>query len=160
MNSVMPYLVLNKAACDLFSDGSQSLFSDKKTDIGFLTQTFLLRLGGQSVSCKFSGILSNKDDDAPIVYMDIRAAQNLLRADNRSPDPTEAYVRLANSGYAKSVSDALTDLGYDVLDTNADLQTDWDKKMLQETGFWILAGFFSPVLYGRAAVVARSGESG
>ena len=140
--SAMPYLVLNRAACKLFSDGSQSVFGDKTADIDFLAKTFVLKTGkNSSVSCRISGILMSTEDEAPLAYMDNRTAQNLLLLDGQEADPTEAFVRLTNSGYAKGVSDELADMGFEVMDTNKDAQAGWDMMSLKGTNFVIMGAF-------------------
>lgn len=147
-SSVMPYIVLNKAACKLLTDEKSGGRDD--TDEAEEQQIEWLNAGAsvqtsentKPVVSKIVGILSGDDEDQePAAYISIASAKALLQQGGLSTDYLEANVRVTNAGWAKSVSKAATSLGLSVTDSNAATQTKWDTE-LKEMAYLILMGVF------------------
>jgi len=163
-NVAMPSLVINDAACKLFSDGS-TMFLDqiKAPPIDWLRAGFVVQSeGGQGVSGGISGIIEQEaDDEEPLAFMDFKAAQTLLRLSGQEVDPVEALVRVENIGFAHSVSEALSSLGLSVMNSNGEQQAKWDKDLIQATYLGILAGMallFSALALPLWRKVGENGE--
>jgi hypothetical protein len=142
-SSVMPYIVLNDAACKLFSDGETS--SDKETpEIDWLSAGFSLQIGegGLGVTSKVCGILAEeekKSGQEPVSYISLSAAKQLLRKSGQSTDYSTAHVRVPNIGEAHSVSRAIAALGMTVTNSNEESQARWDAA-LKEIGYLLAMG--------------------
>ncbi len=144
-SSVMPYIVLNDAACRQFLDG-ETAPGNEPPEIDWLNAGFSLQTGadGQGIISKVCGILTkeeNDDDQAPAAYISLSAAKQLLRKSGQSTDYTAAHVRVINIGQAESVSKAIAALGMTVTNSNEELQAQWDAA-LKEMGYLIVIGVF------------------
>jgi hypothetical protein len=133
-NSAMPYIVLNEAACKSFSDGKTGFGgTEKEKDIDWLSAGFVLETeDGQSAAVKICGIIPDEtEDEAPLAFMDIKKAQELLRTGGQTADPVLAYARTQNAGYAKSAAEAISNLGLSVTNENEELQARWDSSLME-----------------------------
>ena len=144
-SSVMPYIVLNKAACKQFEDENIGGWSDAETEepqIDWLNAVVTVRTSetAKPVVSKIAGLLSGDDEEQePAAYISIASAKALLQQDGLGADCFEADVRVASVGYAESVSKAVTDLGLSVSNSNAELQNKWDMEIMEMT-YLILIG--------------------
>ena len=145
-SSVMPYIVLNKAACKLLTDEKNGSGDD--TDETEEPQVEWLNVGvsiqtsenTRPVVSKIVGILSADDEDQkPAAYISIASAKALLQQDSLSMDYVEANVRITNAGCTESVSKAVAGLGLSVADSNAAIQANWDTELI-EMRYLILLG--------------------
>lgn len=148
-SSTMPYIILNKAVCKLFSDGRNSFGGEKKeADINWLYTSFVLETEtGKSETARVCGILPDETDtdtDEPLTWMDLKKVQDLLEASEQPMDPMQANVRVNNSGYAEKVTAAITGFGLTVTNPNEKQQTKWDNS-LKEADYLIALAAFSLV---------------
>ena len=124
--TAMPYLVLNKAAAEAFSQDGKSdssgrtAGSDRPQENGLtadvLTDATAL---ADDIYVKICGIVSD-GDTAPRVYMSRSAARQYLQAHGLPAVPDTAWVELASSGACPSAAEAITALGCSVVDPGAD----------------------------------------
>lgn len=148
-DSVMPYIVLNEAACKLFSNGKDAVI-DEAPDIDWLNESFSVQLGegSKAVTARVCGILSGDadtdDSQEPSAYISLSAAKKLLRENGQSADYAEIKARVTNIGQAQSISREIAVLGLSVLDSTGELQAGWDMKQ-KEMGYLLVTGFFSLV---------------
>ncbi|MHB1313929.1 MAG: FtsX-like permease family protein [Christensenellales bacterium] len=158
-SSVMPYLILNEAACKQFSEvkendsGDQiNVDSDEDDDeippIDWLNASFSLQAGedGHWTVSKVCGILNgDKDEDEeaeePVAYISLAAAKELLQKSGQSAENAGLYVRLRNIGSAQSVSKAIMKLGFKVDNAEPTLQKKWDM-VLKEMVYLLVIGIF------------------
>lgn len=150
-SSVMPYIILNNAACKAFekpgSIPSASDTGDEESapDINWLSTGFTIKAGGENnnVGGKVCGILvkSEDEDEQPKGYISIASAKELLKADVQDADASMADVRIKNIGCAAAVSQALENMGYQVSNPNEDLQKKWDGEF-GEMAYLITGGVF------------------
>lgn len=143
-SSVMPYIVLNKAACRQLTDetsGDAGADAEEPV-IDWLNAAISVQTSGtiKPVVSKVVGILA-KDDEAqePAAYISIASAKALLQAAGQSTDYIGANVRIENIGYSERVSRAIAKLGLSVSDSNKDVQIKWDME-LKEMTYLILIG--------------------
>ena len=131
-SSVMPYIVLNYAACKLFQDEKGSGKSTEDTDeplIDWLSASVTIQTseGSKPVVSKIVGLLIGDDEDQePVAYMSVASAKNLLSQDGQRVDYMSAKVRVENVGYAADVSKELKKQGLSVLNANEDSELKWD----------------------------------
>ena len=143
-SSVMPYIVLNKAACRQFADetSSETDADAEEPAINWLNAAVSVQTNGAAkpVVSKVVGILL-KDDEGqePAAYISIASAKALLQAAGQSTDYIGANVRIENIGYAEHVSRAIAKLGLSVSSLNKDVQIKWDME-LKEMTYLILIG--------------------
>ena len=159
--SVMPYIVLNSAACRQFSNGSAEGGYEEDENgeqaplpsVDWLNATFTVRTGGaRPAVSKVCGILAGEDEgQQPAAYISLSLAKQLLKAGGQSQAVTSARVRAENIGAANGVARAIEALGLAVADTNAERQARWDVTA-EEAGFVLAAGLLA--LAGAAAVAA------
>ena len=148
-DSVMPYIVLNEAACKLFSNGKDTKTADAP-DIDWLNESFSVQLGegSKAVTARVCGILSGDAEtdntQEPAAYISLPVAKKLLRENGQSADYSEIKARVTNIGQAQSVSREIAVLGLSVLDSTGELQAGWDIKQ-KEMGYLLVTGFFSLV---------------
>ncbi len=160
-SSVMPYIVLNKAACKLFTDekssGNGTTDEEEEPPVDWLNSGVSIQTGENTrpVVAKLVGILSADDEDQePAAYISIASAKALLQQDSLSADYFEANVRITNAGYAESVTKAVTGLGLSVTDSNAATQDKWDTELLEMT-YLILLSVFGLVCWALLAATGR-----
>ena len=147
-SSVMPYIVLNKAACKLLTDekngGSDDTGETEEPQVEWLNAGVSVQTSENTrpVISKIVGILSGDDEDQePAAYISIASAKALLQQDSLSVDYVEANVRITNAGCTESISKTVAGLGLSVTDSGAATQTKWDTE-LKEMTYLILLGVF------------------
>jgi ABC-type lipoprotein release transport system permease subunit len=168
--SVMPYILLNEAACKQFAEVSadaksidaqvgsddQTVSSNTNTDrntgsnadmpkIDWLNVSFSVVIGedGRGITSKVCGILSENDtlDAPPAAYISLAVAKDLLRKSSQPGDAKTAWVRIANIGCAEAVSRQIDALGLDVTNANVQKQAEWDAKMKEMVYLMVVAAF-------------------
>lgn len=146
--SVMPYIVLNGAACKSFGSGKSGMWAaaeNQEPDIDWLNAEFnVLPDGGEKpVISKVCGILSGEEEGRqPLAYISISCAKDLLRRGNRSADYIGANVRIKNIGCSEGVTKEIELRGLSVSNPGAERQREWDVEM-KEIAYLIAAGAFS-----------------
>ena len=149
--SIMPYLVLNEAACKTFSNNPNDNPNDmdigtetEAPEIDWLNTEYSMQAGEglRPVITKVSGILADEEEQQePFSYISVSSAKGLLQQSGQGTDYAEAKARIKNIGCAKSVSNAITGLGLSVVNYNEELQAQWDAEM-GETTYLIIIGIF------------------
>jgi len=145
-NSVMPYIVLNEAACKQFANSKAYAQEAATPEINWLSAGFSLQAGEGSrwITSKVCGILTKEEADEtqePAAYISLPVAKELLQNSGQSADYTAAYVRVTNIGQAASVSKALAALGLSVTNSTGELQAGWDAD-IKEMVYLIVTGAF------------------
>jgi ABC-type lipoprotein release transport system permease subunit len=152
-SGVMPYIVLNEAACKLFKsekDDSQYDYNvgdeteTEETDapeIDWLNENVSIKIGeGSAVTAKISGVLSEKEEDEkPVAYISVSAAKGLLPSGEQGY--SKASVRTTNIGCTEKVSREITALGFNIDNTNDELQAKWDSQEGQMTYLFVISVF-------------------
>lgn len=144
-SSVMPYIVLNKAACRrLTGEISSETGADAEEEpaIDWLNAAVSVQTSGtiKPVVSKIVGILAKDDEEQePAAYISIASAKALLQAAGQSAEYVGANVRIENIGYSEHVSRAIAKLGLSVSSLNKDAQIKWDME-LKEMTYLILLG--------------------
>ncbi len=143
-DSVMPYILLNEAACKQFTEKGTDV-GEETPDIAWLTATCSLSTGeaSRSVTSKVCGILANDDekDAEPVAYISLSVAKELLRKSNQPAGAQAAWVRVTNIGCADAVSKQIVALGLDVTNSNGQMQAEWDTEM-KEMAYLITLAIF------------------
>lgn len=134
--SVMPYIVLNHEAYNLFEKQGENDNEMNEPKIDWLSEDITLHEGDESreVTSKISGILlENEEHQEPTGYISLSCAKQLLYKSGQSTDSTEARARISNIGCAESITNTLYTKGLNVSNTNADIQARWDMQMKEMT---------------------------
>ncbi len=159
-SSVMPYIVLNKAACKLFAEkgaDEQTAEETEEPPIDWLRAAVSVQTeaSAKSVVAKIVGILSGNDEDqVPAAYISIASAEALLGQQGQNADGMSADVRIKNAGYAADVSEQIRALGLGVINANEVVQAKWDMDLSQMT-YLILIGAFGIFFSGFLAAARR-----
>lgn len=162
-SSVMPYIVLNKAACKLFTDGASHSESTDETDepqIDWINAAITVRTSesAKPVISKIVGVLSGDDEEqSPVAYVSIASAKDLLRKEGQSIDYMSATVRIKNAGCSAAVSEQIAALELSVINDNKDAEMRWDMA-LNEMTYLIVTGTF--VLLFSAFLAAARRKTG
>ncbi len=145
-SSNMPNIILNEAACRQFSENDSEEIINLQEDapkIDWLNANVVMAAGEgvrPSVS-RIIGILADEEDEqAPIAYISISSAKELLRQSGQAAGYTGAYVRIKNVGCADSVTRQISALGINVNNPN-ELQPVWDMQ-IKEMSYLIAIGVF------------------
>ena len=149
-SSIMPYLVLNLAACKQFSDGKNLAGADSSDTvdtpkIDWTNAKFSLQIGedGRPIISKVCGILAGDDkEQVSTAYISLSVAKNILQKSGQKTDYVGTNIRIKNIGCAESVSKAMADLGLPAANDNVVLQSKWDIE-LKEMTYLIVIGIFS-----------------
>jgi hypothetical protein len=145
----------NDAGSDLNidADSSSDVNADTEVESGddtnapkidWLNVSYTLQTGasGQQIPVKVCGLIAGSDKgQEPAAYISLSAAKNLLQQSGQSTNYTGAKVRVKNIGYADSVSQAISELGLTVTNSNASLQSKWDNESKEMTYLIILGAF-------------------
>ena len=141
--SVMPYIILNSAAINLFSESLGEV-----EDLVQFNKNFSIQLGDDTrpIISKVCGILATSEDvtEQPEAYISLSVAKTLQRQSGHTTEKLSAYVRVINIGYADAVSRTLTAQGLFVINSTETLQTGWSND-LKETTYMLLIGGLSLV---------------
>ena len=142
--SVMPYILLNEAACKSFLNGKETTVSPEKPNIDWLETKVLISRGEEikPVASKVVGIMESGENDEPVAYISLNAAKALMKTSVQSTVCTTAYVRVKNIGCAESISGALSTLGLMATNADAGLQAKWDIQEKEMT-YLIVLGVIS-----------------
>ena len=146
-SSVMPYIVLNEAACKQLSDeenGKAYVTGTETSKIDWLKASVSVQAneGVRPAVSKISGILATEEEGGePAAYIGISSAKSLLQRSGQNTDYTGAFVRITNIGCAKSVSGAIAALGLSVAGSVDELQAKWDAEM-KEAVYLVVIGVF------------------
>jgi len=128
-DSVMPYILLNEAACKQFAEDEKDI-GNQAPDIDWLNAAFSVELGTgiRAVTSKVCGVRGDGDatDAAPAAYVSLPVAKELLRKSGQSAGATTAWVRVTNIGRAEAVSRQIAALGLAVTNSNERMQAEWD----------------------------------
>lgn len=143
------------------SDASSGDGSDTDTPkIDWLTASFAVQAGGngQWIPSKVCGLTagSAKGQQAA-AYISLSTAKSLLYKSGQSTDYAGAKVRVTDSGYADSVSQAIAALGLQVTNPNTALQAKWDGES-KEIAYLTVIGAFG-LLCSAVLLVAREKNS-
>lgn len=112
--------------------------------IDWLNASYSLQTGesGQEIPSKVCGMIAGSGKgQEPAAYISLTAAKNLLQRSGQSTSYTGAKVRVTNIGCADNVSQAISALGLNVTNSNAQLQTKWDGEFKEMTYLIILGAF-------------------
>lgn len=143
-DSVMPYIVMNEAACKQFAKEEKDI-GKETPDIDWLDASYSLSIGeeSRSVTSKVCGILSDGDaeDAEPMAYVSLPIAKELLRERNQPTTAQAAWVRVTNIGCADAVSKQLSALGLAVTNSTEELQAEWDAEMKEMVYLLVIAVF-------------------
>lgn len=143
-DSVMPYIVLNEAACKQFAEEEKDA-GKEAPGIDWLNAGYSLISGeaDRSVTSKVCGILSDGDakDAEPMAYISLPVAKGLLRKSNQPTAAQAAWVRITNIGCADAVSRQIAALGVDVTNSNEQMQTEWGAEMKEMTYLLVISAF-------------------
>ena len=146
-DSVMPYIVLNEAACKQFAtddgDVKEATSDTEMPEIGWLNENFEVQTGegAKVVISKVCGILSNEDEDEdqePAAYISLSAAKALLQ---QSTGYTGINVRVRNIGCTESIAKAIAKLGLSVSNSTDELQAGWDADTKEMTYLLVIGVF-------------------
>ena len=140
-DTVMPYIVLNEAACKMFTEDDQEP-SDVAPEIDWLGSNLSVKTGEEAhpVTSRICGILEAEEEE-PMAYVNLAIAKKLL--DKKGTNAySAAKVRILNIGQAERVSTAIQGLGLTVGNPNTGQQEKWDMRM-KEMGYLIVTGVFS-----------------
>lgn len=144
-SSVMPYIVLNEAACKQFStdkNGEESGANDSQIDWMNTSVSVQTGEGSRPVVSKISGILADEEKgQESAAYISISSAKELLRQNGHATGYSGAYARITNIGYTESISKSIATLGLSVANSNEELQAKWDAEMKEMT-YLIVIGVF------------------
>jgi len=152
-SGVMPYIVLNAAACDAFvSKETETAVMNTDTDmtkVDWVSASASVQMGEgmRPVVAKIAGVLDDGDDEddmaepTPAAYISIACAKDLLRESRLSADYMAASVRVTNIGYADSVAKCIGALGLAVTNDNGELQSRWDGQIKEMTYLIVVGGF-------------------
>lgn len=152
-SSVMPYIVLNEAALKQFSEDDEK--ADKEApEIDWLNASFSIRADEESrkITSKVCGILLGdemEDEQEPAAYISLSVAKELLQKFGQGTDYMAAHVRVVNIGQAENVSKSLTGLGVSVINSNEELQLEWDAESKEMVYLFVIGALtlgFSAVL--------------
>ena len=156
--SVMPYILLNEAACKKFAEDENSAGA-KAPDIHWLTAGFTLITGEDTggVTSKVCGILSDGDaqNAEPVAYVSTAVAKELLQKSNQPTGFQVAWARIANIGCADAVSGQIAALGLGVANSNEQTQTQWDMQMKEMT-YLVVTGAFCLLCTGSLLFAYRA----
>ncbi len=118
-SSRMPVLVLNEAACKLFSNQDEKAAAAGGTvnapDIDWLEANFSLSMDEKvkPVVSRVSGIIKDgKKTALPTVYMDFSAAKTVLRENGKPTAYDCILLQVQKAGDMQEVSDKAASLGY------------------------------------------------
>ncbi len=138
--SVMPYIVLNTAACRQFTNGEDRP-EEELPAVDWLGARFSIQTGEgtSAVVSKVAGIL--EADENAAAYISLSTAKKLLRKSGGDTAYTVLYVRVKNIGCAQSVADALVAQGGNVVNATQALEEEWDKKLGEMTYLIVTGGF-------------------
>ncbi len=155
--TVMPYIVLNEAACKLFKsdtatnswgyDESNDQPDDKLPDIDWLDTGFSVQAGegAKAVTGKVCGILApdeeQEQEEQSAAYISVASAKALLRENGQNAKYKSILARVKNIGYAESVSKGIADLGLAVSNATGELQAGWDVKQGEMAYLIIVSAF-------------------
>jgi hypothetical protein len=155
-SGVMPYIVLNSAACKQFkseNDAEEDAFDygpegDMETeesaapDVDWLNEDITIQIGeGKPITAKICGILLGEEEGLePAAYISLAAAKGLKQPGEAS-GYARASVRITNVGRAESVSKGITALGLTVGNQDEALQAKWDGQEGQMTYLFVVGGF-------------------
>lgn len=143
--TVMPYIILNKAGWDLLQDKDENGETIQGTDWSESSVSILAGTESYAIAAKICGIMDDGKED-PKAYVSISSTK-MLAGDSSF---TGYVARARETRYAKSVSEKLAALGLDVQNTVPVEQSDWDGKN-KEAGYLMLLGsaviFYSVFLY-------------
>jgi hypothetical protein len=155
-SSVMPYIVLNEAACKLFKsqkddteyefdigDETETESEDKAPDVDWLNESVKIQTGeGKPVTSKICGILPGEGKDVePIAYISVSAAKELLKSSKPVAGFEKANARITNSGCAESVTKGISALGFSVGNIDEGVQQKWDGQEGQITYLLVIGVF-------------------
>jgi hypothetical protein len=148
-DTVMPYIVLNEAACKAFSIDSSAGSGDatvsEAPEIGWLSVSFTVQLGEgmKPVTAKVCGLLTAADDEdeEPAAYISLSSAKELLEQGGQSAGYASLRARVTNIGRAKSVSKGIAELGLSVTNSTDELQAGWDADAKELTYLLVIGGF-------------------
>lgn len=135
-NTVMPYIVLNQAACTTFTNIDNSSMAENQ-DVNWLSTAFTVQLeeGNKPITARICGILADYEGGGqePAAYISLSAAKELQQLDQQKAGYNFIYVRLKNIGCADSVSKTISELGLIVNNSTDSLQIDWGADIKEMT---------------------------
>lgn len=152
--SVMPYIVLNKAALGKFSNsgredeaedesgtenGDTASADTPETDA--LNSSATIQLDEVTVTAKICGILADGKAAAPEAYISLSAAKQLLFLNGENAAYSRAKARVKDMGEAARVSESIEALGLIVENPNGEIQAKWDRES-NEMVYLMITGVF------------------
>ncbi len=145
-DSIMPYIVLNEAACKMFAN-DEKIADDEVPEIYWLGTGFYVQMGEdeKAIASKVCGILSDdeetEEEQRSAAYVSLSIAKELLRQNGQETDYTGVNVRVKNIGSANSVSKAIAVLGLTVTNSTEELQSGWDADNKEMTYLIVIGAF-------------------
>ncbi len=139
-SSVMPYIIMNEAACKLFKKPGEKANTDKAPDIDWMNTSALISMGEESagVTSRVCAILESGKGDKAMAYISLNAAKALFKTSGTAAIYPLAHVRIKNIGCAEEVSKLLSALRLKAENADTKLQTRWDSWTTQMTYLFIL----------------------
>lgn len=144
-NTVMPYVVLNKAGWALLQEKDENGEMVQGADWSKSGISILAEPESDPVTAKLCGILDDGKKE-PMAYISISSAK-MLSGDSSY---TGCVARVRETRYAKDVSEKVSVLGLDVQNTAPAEQSDWDEKNKEAVYLFLLGSavlFYSMFLY-------------
>ena len=143
-NSIMPYIVLNKAACKAFKKAETAISTETESpNIDWPNEKALITMPALDapITGRICGIRENTQGDEAIAYISLNTAKMLLRSSGQTPYYQLAYVRLENMGCLENVSRKLMAMGLSAANADSDLLLKWDSWNDKMLSLFIVGGF-------------------
>ena len=131
--SLMPYLVINRTAADTLLKNQTDVTMDM-----LLSQQVLLNLNEKQIVGALSGIFEDESEE-PKVYMDLTSAKNLMMQQKLPTVYSLVYVRCLNAGKTETVTEALSNMGLEVLNANTELEIKWETQTIEVSYLYLSA---------------------
>lgn len=136
-DTVMPYIVLNEAACKAFSADAQEAPAIDWLNAGWTVRT---GEGTRPVTARVCGLLAAGGDgetEEPAAYISLGAAKALAAQNGYA----SLRARVTDIGCAQRAANAAAALGLGVANSADELQAGWDMRMKEMTYLLVLGGF-------------------
>jgi hypothetical protein len=138
--SVMPYVVLNKAACQQFESAADQSGFDSSAPVDWFGVQIKVQTNQDSrpIVGKICGILVNAGSD-PAAYISLDSAEKLLQLAGQKQGYPGLHIRVLNKGSAQRIIDEISTLGLTIANPLSDIEQQWDETM-REMIYLLIAG--------------------
>jgi hypothetical protein len=148
-DSVMPYIVLNEAACRQFAVKEGDTASESAR-IDWLNESIAVEMGEgiKPGTARVCGILEEQEDaEIPMAYVSLASAKALLKQCGQAADYTAILARVTDIGSAEKVSGEIMALGLTVNNSTKELQAGWNRS-LEQSAYLAATGAFGLLCAG------------